>query len=367
MKAKIILSVLMTAIVMSMPSCGENKSDKDNVMRYEEKNKTDISGAADNTAGTENNINTDVPDVPQGVFEDNIWAAFLVSPSNPAYKDQEQGYEILDVLCEDSVIGDVASLSRSARAPEDTYAYGTEVITAGGPVGYDSLAYGRLSEIPDSFLNAMVKDMKAEIGDYYGDHDGGSGMGYRTFYQASYDADTGALQANQSNGYWARTLGAFSEHCGGVAVDFNISYDNSEYLEYSGADNKDGDTAANKEFSWLADNAHKYGFIWRYKIDGSDESAYGFETGTIREGWHWRFVGVYNATKFWEKCAADTDGDGTPDSGYMTNDEYIWEDYYYENINGNTKYPQTEYEAFCSFYNSEKGNRCSYDEYKRMN
>lgn len=296
-------------------------------------------------------------------FIDNTWAAFLVSPSHPAYTSSDDGYKILDVLCNDSVIGSVASKSRDAAAPAPTTAYGADVITAGGPVSTSSLANGKLSEIPDSFLNAMVAQMKADIGDMYGDHDGGSGMGYRTFYQASYDVDTGGLQVNQENGYWARTLGAYSEHCAGVAVDFNISYDNSQFLESNGSGNRGDDTSANKEFTWLADNAHKYGFIWRYKIDGNTTSALGNRTGTISEGWHWRFVGVYNATKFWEKCAGDSNADGIPDKGYMTNDNYIWEDYYQEYIENNPAYPHSELEAFTQFYNSTSGNKCTYEEY----
>ncbi|MBP0961716.1 MAG: D-alanyl-D-alanine carboxypeptidase family protein [Oscillospiraceae bacterium] len=205
--------------------------------------------------------------------------------------------------------------------------------------------------------------MKSAIGLEYGEHDGGAGMGYRTFYQASYDVATGGLQVNQENGYWARTLGAYSEHCAGLAVDFNISYNSSEFIESTGAVNREGTAPANKEFTWLADNAHKYGFIWRYKIDGDTTSATGQRTGTIYEGWHWRFVGVYNATKFWEKCAADTDGDGILDKGYMTNDNYVWEDYYNEYIANDSSYPHSEYEAFTGFYNAEAGNKCTYEEY----
>lgn len=299
-------------------------------------------------------------------FIDNIWAAFLVNPENPAYTEREQGEEILKILSEDSVIGNVASLSYSAGSPDDTVIYDTEVITVGGPVEYSSLAYGDLSEVPDSFLNAMVMQMKKDIGENYGEHSSGSGMGYRTFYQASYDVDTGMLQVSQENGYWARTLGVFSEHCAGVAVDFDISFHNSEFLEKNGTDNKKGGTAANEEFTWLAENAHKYGFIWRYKIDGADETQNGYKTGTIREGWHWRFVGVYHATQFWNICAADTDADGIPDSGYEQNDNYVWEDYFYEYLNENSLYPQNEYEAFTEYYNSDKGNKCTFDEYRKI-
>lgn len=308
-------------------------------------------------------VQAQVSETPVTEYVDNIWAAFLVSPNEPAYTNAKDGYRILDVLCQDSVIGDIASMSRNAEAPEDTVAYDEKVITAGGPVSTANLAFGKLSEIPDSFLNAMVSDMKAEIGEEYGNHSGGAGMGYRTFYQASYEADGGYLQVNQQDGYWARTLGAYSEHCAGVAVDFDISYNNSEQLESTGRYNRGESTPANAEFTWLADNAHKYGFIWRYKISGSADSVYGMKTGTIREGWHWRFVGVYNATKFWEKCASDTNGDGVPDAGYMTNDNYIWEDYYIENIYPDQRYPRNMLEAFTEFYNTSSGTKCTWDEY----
>lgn len=317
MNRKIFKILISTTLIILQTSCSKSENDpiKPDIIKS-----TLESESANKVTETINNNAYDE----EGVFEDNVWATFLVSPSVPAYKTQEQGYEILDVLCEDSIIGRVASLSRMSPAPEEAIAYDTTVITAGGPVDYNSLAYGKLSEVPDSFLNAMIEDMQLDIGDSYGGHSSGSGMGYRTFYQASYDADTGNLQVNQTNGYWARTLGAFSEHCAGVAVDFDVSYQNSEYLESTGAENKAGENAANKEFKWLANNAHKYGFIWRFKIDGSDESASGFQTGTIMEGWHWRFVGVYHATKFWEQCAIDTDENGQLDSGYMIRDDYIW-------------------------------------------
>ena len=304
--------------------------------------------------------------ISSGDYIDNKWAAFLVSPELPAYTSREQGEEILDVFCQDSIIGNVASLSRKAEPPKDTVIYNTKVITAGGPVGYDSLAYGKLSEVPDSFLNALTQQMKTDLGDGYGEHSSGSGMGYRTFYQASYDVDTGELQANQYNGYWARTLGVFSEHCAGVAVDFDLSYYNSNYLEGNGKINKSGSTEANREFEWLADNAHKYGFIWRYKVDGADATKNGHKTGTIYEGWHWRFVGVYHASQFWSMCAADTDSDGIPDAGYEQNDDYVWEDYYYEYISDNPSYPENEYDAICNFYNSPDGNKCTYNEYQEM-
>lgn len=62
-----------------------------------------------------------------------------------------------------------------------------------------------------------------------------------------------------------------SEHNLGIAIDIVCV---EEYFE---------DT---DEFTWLMENAYKYGFILRYAQDKSDI------TGVIYEPWHWRFVGV---------------------------------------------------------------------------
>ncbi len=61
-----------------------------------------------------------------------------------------------------------------------------------------------------------------------------------------------------------------SEHQTGLAIDFN-------YTEESFADTK--------EYKFLKENAHKYGFIERYQKDKD------FITGYAYEPWHFRYVG----------------------------------------------------------------------------
>lgn len=75
----------------------------------------------------------------------------------------------------------------------------------------------------------------------------------------------------------------YSEHQTGLAFDIGEK------------DNKDlwlteqfGETPAGK---WLADNAHKYGFILRYPKDKETI------TGYMYESWHFRYLGVDLATK----------------------------------------------------------------------
>ena len=65
-----------------------------------------------------------------------------------------------------------------------------------------------------------------------------------------------------------------SEHNLGLAMD--VCNTNSTF-------------ANQKEYKWLTEHAHEYGFILRYTAEKQDI------TGIIPEPWHWRFVGVEHA------------------------------------------------------------------------
>ncbi|MEA4833086.1 MAG: M15 family metallopeptidase [Oscillospiraceae bacterium] len=73
-----------------------------------------------------------------------------------------------------------------------------------------------------------------------------------------------------------------SEHQTGLCCDMH----NLDTAKQSFADE-----AAAK---WLAENAHKFGFILRYQKDKQDI------TGIMFEPWHFRYVGRYHATKMYE-------------------------------------------------------------------
>ena len=73
-----------------------------------------------------------------------------------------------------------------------------------------------------------------------------------------------------------------SEHQTGLAVDMH---------NMSAASREFGKT---DEAKWLAQNAHKFGYILRYPADKTDI------TGISYEPWHFRFVGRYHATKMFE-------------------------------------------------------------------
>ena len=71
----------------------------------------------------------------------------------------------------------------------------------------------------------------------------------------------------------------YSEHQSGLSID--IAQFNSKEEDF---ENTEG-------FKWLSDNAHKYGFILRFKKDAEDITGYEYES------WHYRYVGVEAATK----------------------------------------------------------------------
>ena len=105
---------------------------------------------------------------------------------------------------------------------------------------------------------------------------------YRSFeYQKklynNYVLDKGFYYADM-----ASARAGHSEHQTGLAVDVansSLDYDNFENT---------------KEFNWMIENAHKYGFILRYP------KASFHITGFKYEPWHYRYVGINTATYIYE-------------------------------------------------------------------
>ena len=71
-----------------------------------------------------------------------------------------------------------------------------------------------------------------------------------------------------------------SEHQLGIAVDINADTTKS---------------SSDDVYSWLAENAHKYGFIKRYPSDKTDI------IGVINEPWHYRYVGKEAALEIYSQ------------------------------------------------------------------
>ncbi|MFK7805699.1 MAG: M15 family metallopeptidase [Anaerolineae bacterium] len=86
-------------------------------------------------------------------------------------------------------------------------------------------------------------------------------------------------------------LPGHSEHQLGTTIDFG-SYNLHQYLDDSFPDNTQFHTLFYKtpEGIWLDQNAHKYGFTLSYPLSAWEI------TGFYYEPWHYRYVGVGNAT-----------------------------------------------------------------------
>ena len=102
--------------------------------------------------------------------------------------------------------------------------------------------------------------------------------GYRSYnYQDSlYNKYVTSDGKEKADRYSARA--GYSEHQTGLALD--ISNNKSTYMDFE----------STKEFEWMKNNAHKYGFILRYPKDKEKI------TGYMYEAWHYRFVGTEIAT-----------------------------------------------------------------------
>ena len=113
--------------------------------------------------------------------------------------------------------------------------------------------------------------------------------GYRTKETQQQILDE-KIEAYKNDGYsneeaekkakeWVAVPGT-SEHQLGLAVDINADKTQSSRDEV---------------YSWLAENAYKYGFIQRYPENKTDI------TGTIYEPWHYRYVGKDAAYEIYSK------------------------------------------------------------------
>ena len=161
-------------------------------------------------------------------------------------------------------------VNRWNKMPED-YSVTLTELSNGEKV--DNRIYPYLQEMFDAMRNEGIYPIVRE--------------GYRTaeYQQETFDEK---VQAYMNEGYsreraertakeWVATPGT-SEHQIGIAVDINA----------------DKTKSTNEEvYTWLAENAHNYGFILRYPQ--------GNITGTSYEPWHFRYVGIEHAQIIYEE------------------------------------------------------------------
>lgn len=131
-----------------------------------------------------------------------------------------------------------------------------------------------------SQLRTMIKAFREEIG-----KDISAFSGYRSYDQQEklYNESLELEGEEYTQKYVAKA--GHSEHQTGLAYDIGGS-DQNHWAKPSFGETEEG--------IWLANNAHRFGFILRYPKGKEDITGYGYEP------WHFRYVGVENATYIYE-------------------------------------------------------------------
>jgi LAS superfamily LD-carboxypeptidase LdcB len=124
--------------------------------------------------------------------------------------------------------------------------------------------------------------------------------GYRSFREqtslkSTYNVIYGAGTANQ----FSADQG-YSEHQLGTALDLTTPTLGASFVNFKNAE----------AYTWLKDNAHKYGFVLSYP---ENNQYYQFEP------WHWRFVGVKLATRLHNEGEKFYDVDQRTIDNYLIN------------------------------------------------
>ena len=108
---------------------------------------------------------------------------------------------------------------------------------------------------------------------------------YRTFAQQARRFNSAVVDYGRASAERQFARPGHSEHQSGLAVDF-LHVSMPERMTHARFENS-------REYAWLQENAHRYGFILRYP------RGYGDIHGFIFEPWHWRYVGVGIATRMY--------------------------------------------------------------------
>lgn len=172
-------------------------------------------------------------------LDDNEWKLTLVNKWNPISK--QENIELIELsngeMVDERIYPDLQQMFDDAR---NSGVYMTVVS------GY------RTNEKQQSIYNNKLKE-----------------------YKAKFMTDKKAKEETER---WVALPGT-SEHELGLAVDINADGIQSEGQEV---------------YNWLAQNAHKHGFIYRYPEDKIHI------TGISNEPWHYRYVGKEAATEMFE-------------------------------------------------------------------
>ncbi|MDF2036294.1 M15 family metallopeptidase [Cytobacillus oceanisediminis] len=110
--------------------------------------------------------------------------------------------------------------------------------------------------------------------------------GYRSYARQSQVFEAEVKRAGREKAVQAVAIPGSSEHQTGLSMDISSRSANLELSEKFGETN---------EGNWLAENAHRYGFILRYPKGKETITGYQYEP------WHFRYVGHEAAKVIYEK------------------------------------------------------------------
>lgn len=189
------------------------------------------------------------------------------------------------------------------------------IVNKSNPLG-ESFEPSSISELPSSIVTkatsvekntaiaaeALIAELRANgFNDIY------ITSGYRSFERQSVlfnyytneemkkDSSLSRAEAELlAEAYSARP--GYSEHQSGLCIDL-IGNSMTDLINYGSETATEGDVgfAELEVYSWLLENAHKFGFILRYPENKTSVTGYDYES------WHYRFVGVDAAAKMYKK------------------------------------------------------------------
>ena len=111
-------------------------------------------------------------------------------------------------------------------------------------------------------------------------------LGYSSYEEQDQMYTTQVSLLKEAKASLACPKAGYSEHQLGLAVDFTDSTESNN----QSSSFKDTDA-----YVWLVEHAHEYGFILRYPEDKESVTGYSYEP------WHFRYVGVEDATAMHEQ------------------------------------------------------------------
>lgn len=195
------------------------------------------------------------------------------------YKNNNPNLDLEKVVVYVNIGLDKTNFTDSQSSP---YKYTNKVLANKLNFLGDDYVPKNLQEIDSKYANSSGKYLEKEAKDAFEElakdakKEGYKIIATSTYRSYNYQKNLYNNYANQDGVEKADTYSAragYSEHQTGYAID--VSNEKTSYTKF-------GDT---KEFSWMKENAYKYGFILRYTKENE------FITGYMNEPWHYRYVG----------------------------------------------------------------------------